>query len=123
MFYLGWGPSRIRQTPSDEFAESISLAPLTEETIQGHFPLSWSHYVRLLSVEKPQARSFYEAEALRGGWSVRRLRPERRAAGEHLVEDRPEGVDVRRGPHGVGPAGGLLGGHVAGGPERYAGLG
>ena len=36
-------------------------------------PLSWSHYVRLLSVEKPEARSFYEAEALRGGWTVRQL--------------------------------------------------
>ena len=30
-------------------------------------------YVRLLSVRDEQARSFYEAEALRGGWSVRQL--------------------------------------------------
>lgn len=37
------------------------------------FPMSWSHYVRLLSVEKPHARAFYEAEAIRGGWSVRQL--------------------------------------------------
>jgi predicted nuclease of restriction endonuclease-like (RecB) superfamily len=37
------------------------------------FPLSWSHYVRLLSVEKPEARKFYETESLRGGWSVRQL--------------------------------------------------
>jgi predicted nuclease of restriction endonuclease-like (RecB) superfamily len=37
------------------------------------FPLSWSHYVRLISVEKPQARAFYEAEAVKGGWSVRQL--------------------------------------------------
>lgn len=37
------------------------------------FTLPWSHYVRLLSVDKPEARSFYEAEALRGGWSVRQL--------------------------------------------------
>ena len=37
------------------------------------FPLSWSHYVRLLSVEKPEARAFYEAEALRGGWTVRQI--------------------------------------------------
>lgn len=37
------------------------------------FPLPWSHYVRLLSVENPNARRFYEAEALRGGWSVRQL--------------------------------------------------
>jgi predicted nuclease of restriction endonuclease-like (RecB) superfamily len=37
------------------------------------FPLSWSHYVRLLSVENTLARAFYEAEAIRGGWSVRQL--------------------------------------------------
>jgi predicted nuclease of restriction endonuclease-like (RecB) superfamily len=39
----------------------------------GAFPLSWSHYVRLMSVEKPHARVFYESEAIRGGWSVRQL--------------------------------------------------
>src|SRR5262249_4203338 len=37
------------------------------------FPLPWSHYVRLLGVKDLQARVFYEAEALRGGWSVRQL--------------------------------------------------
>jgi len=37
------------------------------------FRLSWSHYVRLLSVQDPEARAFYESEALRGGWSVRQL--------------------------------------------------
>src|SRR5262249_19113125 len=37
------------------------------------FPLPWSQYVRLLSVENAVARSFYETEALRGGWSVRQL--------------------------------------------------
>ncbi|HMD87012.1 MAG TPA: PDDEXK nuclease domain-containing protein [Terriglobia bacterium] len=37
------------------------------------FPLPWSHYVRLLSVDNPEARAFYEHEALRGGWSARQL--------------------------------------------------
>jgi predicted nuclease of restriction endonuclease-like (RecB) superfamily len=37
------------------------------------FPLSWSHYVRLLSVKSEDAQEFYEQEALRGGWSVRQL--------------------------------------------------
>jgi predicted nuclease of restriction endonuclease-like (RecB) superfamily len=37
------------------------------------FPLPWSAYVRLLSVKSPEARTFYEAEALRSGWSVRQL--------------------------------------------------
>jgi predicted nuclease of restriction endonuclease-like (RecB) superfamily len=35
--------------------------------------LPWSHYVRLLSIEDPAAREFYEEQALRGGWSVRQL--------------------------------------------------
>jgi predicted nuclease of restriction endonuclease-like (RecB) superfamily len=37
------------------------------------FPLPWSHYVRLLSVRNPNAREFYEEEALRGGWTTRQL--------------------------------------------------
>ena len=37
------------------------------------FPLPWSAYVRLPSVRDETARDFYEAEALRGGWSVRQL--------------------------------------------------
>jgi predicted nuclease of restriction endonuclease-like (RecB) superfamily len=35
--------------------------------------LPWSHYVRLLSVDKAEARAFYEDEAIRAGWSVRQL--------------------------------------------------
>lgn len=37
------------------------------------FALPWSAYVRLLVVKDVHARQFYEAEALRGGWSVRQL--------------------------------------------------
>ena len=55
---------RIPQTPSAE-----SEGPSQPSS----FPLPWSHYVRLLSVSNRQARSFYETEALRGGWSVRQL--------------------------------------------------
>lgn len=56
--------SQILQTPSATFetAELFST-----------FALSWSHYVRLMSIEKLHARVFYESEAIRGGWSVRQL--------------------------------------------------
>jgi hypothetical protein len=54
----------ILQTPSAKFDAVLPV---------GAFPLSWSHYVRLMSVEKPHARVFYESEAIRGGWSVRQL--------------------------------------------------
>lgn len=38
------------------------------------FPLSWSHYVHLVRrTRSAEEREFYEAEALRGGWSVRQL--------------------------------------------------
>jgi predicted nuclease of restriction endonuclease-like (RecB) superfamily len=57
-FYVDWSTPQIRQTPSDQLTQ---------------FPLSWSHYVRLLSVNKPEGRAFYETEALRGGRTVRRL--------------------------------------------------
>jgi predicted nuclease of restriction endonuclease-like (RecB) superfamily len=57
------GKLQILQTPSAESAPQPIAA----------FPLSWSHYVRLIAVEKPHARAFYEAEAIRGGWSVRQL--------------------------------------------------
>jgi predicted nuclease of restriction endonuclease-like (RecB) superfamily len=35
--------------------------------------LSWTHYRILLRVEKPEARSFYEVEAVNAGWSTREL--------------------------------------------------
>jgi len=39
------------------------------------FPLPWSHYVELIGHSRsPEAFAFYQAEALRGGWSVRQLR-------------------------------------------------
>ena len=89
-FYLGW---RILPTPSGKLeARAIlptpsgesgslklhALAPASGPAQAGLvptvvFPLSWSHYVRLIAVEKARARAFYESEAIRGGWSVRQL--------------------------------------------------
>ncbi len=79
-FFLGW---EIRQMPSAEFQARVKQAadtpgralptlsqPLEPTTISpGVFPLFWSHYVRLLSVENLHARQFYEVEAIRGAWS------------------------------------------------------
>jgi predicted nuclease of restriction endonuclease-like (RecB) superfamily len=62
--------SRKYETPSR--ISSVDLT-LYLEALCHAFPLSWSHYVRLLSVESPEARAFYETETLRGGWSVRQL--------------------------------------------------
>src|ERR1017187_6281580 len=51
----------------------IIQTPPGSSAIHPAFPLSWSHYVRLLTVPEEQARSYYESESLRGGWSVREL--------------------------------------------------
>jgi len=97
-FYLGW---EIVQTPSAQFearakiqtvsgklqtqkrqtlsAESwLALVPVATPikqglVLSGVFPLSWSQYVRLMSVVNLKARAFYELETIRGGWSVRQL--------------------------------------------------
>ena len=67
---------RILQTVSAKSNEQ-KLQTLSAKsdvaTLAARFPLPWSHYVRLLAVDNPLAREFYEAEALRGGWSVRQL--------------------------------------------------
>lgn len=100
LFYLDWSISQtvsaksfpaICQTPSGK-----SLPPQILQTVSGEsssttivqtmsaklpdiaalaqcFPLPWSAYVRLISVKNQDARSFYETEALRCGWSVRQL--------------------------------------------------
>jgi predicted nuclease of restriction endonuclease-like (RecB) superfamily len=64
----------LSHTSAPSFAE-IWSAPTIEfgSALITAFPLPWSHYVRLMSVEKPHARAFYESEAIRGGWSVRQL--------------------------------------------------
>ena len=62
---------QIRQTPSGELEPA--LAALVFDDLPAAFPLPWSAYVRLLSVNNENAREFYETEALRGGWSVRQL--------------------------------------------------
>jgi predicted nuclease of restriction endonuclease-like (RecB) superfamily len=59
------------QTASGK-SQAIS-AEFTYKELSQVFPLSWSHYVLLLSAKLEVARKFYETEALRGGWSVRQL--------------------------------------------------
>jgi predicted nuclease of restriction endonuclease-like (RecB) superfamily len=77
-FYLAWPEEQILQTPSGESGNHICFNDITSisstvSALAPRFALPWSAYVRLLSVKRPEARSFYEAEALRSGWSVRQL--------------------------------------------------
>lgn len=76
-FYVTFPSGPILQTLSTKFGEAEIRSTLSSKSSDGAqdlgFPLPWSHYVRLLSIENPLAREFYQAEALRGGWSVRQL--------------------------------------------------
>lgn len=98
LFYLGWpisqtasakslaiGPAALipqtlsAQSGADAAAgELVVVDPAASGTLDlamlaSRFALPWSAYVRLLSIKNPAARSFYETEALRCGWTVRQL--------------------------------------------------
>jgi len=77
-FYRAWSDGQILSTLSKEFCKLLpfnNVNPLSSNisTLSASFPLPWSAYVRLLGVKRPEARVFYETEALRSGWSVRQL--------------------------------------------------
>lgn len=58
----------IRGTPSPESEAAAVPAHLLLER------LSFSHFAELVQLDDPLQRAFYEAEALRGNWSVRELK-------------------------------------------------
>jgi len=75
-FYVAYA-SEISETPSRKWITDKSETPSRESALHGplsRFPLPWSHYVLLVRRSRsPEARAFYETEALRGGWTVRQL--------------------------------------------------
>ncbi|MCP4654717.1 MAG: DUF1016 domain-containing protein [bacterium] len=82
LFYQAYTQRRISESPPRKSGalpatSRNSEAPIREfdiEAVGEAFPLSWTHYVHLLRrTRSPEARVFYETEALRGGWSVRQL--------------------------------------------------
>ena len=73
----GDGISATRPTVPDE---SISLPPAASHPLENaialledQFPLSWSHYIILLSIDNPEERRFYEIEAAQNQWSMREM--------------------------------------------------
>jgi len=77
-FYLALPADRILQissakSPAPQIVQMPSAQSLDLSALAQAFPLPWSAYVRLLSVKNPQARAFYETEALRGGWTIAQL--------------------------------------------------
>jgi hypothetical protein len=87
-FYVGWGIRQTLSAKSGDQTEGGNLSRTARIANPGEkcqtpsansesslpiFPLPWSHYVRLLSLKSQASRSFYEQEAIRGGWSIRQL--------------------------------------------------
>ncbi len=85
-FYITY--KEILHTPCAELPEKIQkkmhtlraeLTPISQtvsgisETLIRKFPLSWSHYRLLMRLDESFKREFYEAECIRGNWSVRQL--------------------------------------------------
>jgi len=78
-FYLAY-MSDISETASRKSTRAASAKSETasrKSSLEGlaeRFPLPWSHYVMLVRRSRsPEARAFYETEALRCGWTVRQL--------------------------------------------------
>lgn len=66
-FYLVYSEDEIQQTLSAEFAG----LPKTQEGRV--FPLSWSHYLKLMRIKDIDERHFYEAETAKNNWSLAEL--------------------------------------------------
>ena len=68
---------KIRRTLCSELVPSkillSKLQPLSVESFNTFFPLSWSHYRLLMRLDEPFQREFYESECITGNWSVRQL--------------------------------------------------
>ncbi len=81
LFYLAYPIRQIsetlsRKSPATGEAGRSETASrnIPLEQLALALPLSWSHYVHLVrGTRSTQEREFYEAEALRCGWSVRQL--------------------------------------------------
>jgi len=50
------------------YSNPISATPLRKLT------LSWSHYLKLMRIENPDERNFYEIECVANNWSLRELK-------------------------------------------------
>jgi len=62
-FYLSYLPE-----------ESSTKSATLSRKLPVHLNLSWSHYVELIKITRPEARDFYAIEASKNAWNVRELR-------------------------------------------------
>ncbi len=69
--------SQNLEASSRLYPTSAILLPKIRQTLSAELlpciKLSWSHYVALLTIDKPEERRFYEIEAAASNWGVREL--------------------------------------------------
>lgn len=80
-FYLVYRPAAISETVSrksgeDETEQPDGALPTVFERADDapRFALSWSHYVKLMRIEDPDERRFYEVECEKNDWSLGELK-------------------------------------------------
>lgn len=76
MFHTAGGESPHAAILHAARGESATASSLSQDAWQPgklHAHLSWTHYRTLLRVGRPEARDFYEIEAIRNAWSAREL--------------------------------------------------
>lgn len=66
-FYQVYAGDQIGQTLSDQFANLPSVSTGRK------FPLSWSHYLKLMRIDNADQRHFYEIEAAQNHWGLKEL--------------------------------------------------
>lgn len=84
-FYLTYSNSisanMLRKLDNDSISKKSS-AQLQEnenenitisETVSRKFNLSWSHYLKLMRIDNPAERNFYEIESVANNWSLKQL--------------------------------------------------
>lgn len=83
-FYLVYSDRLTAGYPFGSEKANRWLANVKDESLaKNGFVLSWSHYLILMRVENPEARSFYEIECVQQQWSKRQLS---RQVGSSLYE-------------------------------------
>lgn len=66
-------PNAMQQMPSAELQQTKSRGNKIYETTSRKFILSWSHYLKLMRIENPAERSFYEIECAANNWTLKEL--------------------------------------------------
>ena len=72
-FGKGFSVVNLRQMRAFYLAYSIQQTASAEFKTR-HFQLSWSHYLKLMRIENPAERSFYEIECATNNWSLKELK-------------------------------------------------